>query len=254
MKPTALITGASAGIGLELARQYARAKHDLILVARRENELNQLANELRRNVNVTVLPADLSVSGAPQTVFDALAGRRVDVLVNNAGFADFAPFAQSDITKNLALLEVNIVALTHLTRLFLPPMIERKTGCIFNVASTAAFFPGPLMSVYFASKAYVFSFSQALAVELEGSGVSVTVLCPGPTHSEFQERAAMNASKIMDGQLMSARAVARVGARDARRKKLVSIPGLPNKLAPLLGRLLPAHFAATMVERAQRAR
>ncbi len=250
-KQTALITGASVGIGLELAKQFARGGFDLVLVARREDKLRELAALLEKHVAVTVLPADLSENGAARRIFERLEGRAIDVLANNAGFGDYGPFSESDEAKMLEMLQINVVALTHLTRLFLPMMLERKRGKILNVASTAAFLPGPLMSVYYASKAYVLSFSEALAHELKGSGVCVTALCPGPTTSDFQARAAMEGSKVMESAMMDAKTVAVRGYRALMRGQTVCVPGLLNQILVLAPRVLTRKKVAEVVARAQ---
>ncbi|HLM57292.1 MAG TPA: SDR family NAD(P)-dependent oxidoreductase, partial [Pyrinomonadaceae bacterium] len=174
-KLTALVTGASGGIGEELARLFAADGHDLVLVARSEDKLNALAKELsaKHGVETLVLASDLARPEAPREIFEQLGreGVVVDALVNNAGFGSYGLFAETELEKELELLQVNVVALTHLTKLFLPIMITLKQGYVMNVASTAAFQPGPLMAVYYASKAYVLSLSEALANECEGTGV-----------------------------------------------------------------------------------
>ncbi|HEX9998732.1 MAG TPA: SDR family oxidoreductase [Abditibacterium sp.] len=248
---TALITGASSGIGMEIAKELARRKYDLVLTARREDKLREIEKLLSPHVKITVLPFDLAQDDAPQQLFDALQGHPIDILVNNAGFADFGAFAESDWKKMSALLHVNILALTQLTRLFLPQMIERKKGRILNVASTAAFLPGPWMSVYYASKAYVLSFSDALANETARTGVSVTCLCPGPTHSEFQERAGMQSSKIMEGALMHAKPVARLGVAAMMRGQKTVVPGLFNRVLVQVPRFASRAALAQMVRKAQ---
>jgi short-subunit dehydrogenase len=248
---TALITGASSGIGLEIAKELARKRFDLILVARREDKLQELAALLSPHVKVTVLPFDLSLSEAPQQLFEALQDRQIDVLVNNAGFADYGPFAQSDGQKMTDMLEVNVMALTKLTRLFLPPMIERKAGRILNVASVAAFFPGPLMSVYYASKAYVLSFSEALVNEVQGTGVTVTCLCPGATTSGFQEVAGLSESKLMRSITVSSKQVAQRGVRAMLRGDGVYLPGLNNQMVTMLPRFLPRGALAPFIRRLQ---
>jgi uncharacterized protein len=241
--PTALITGASVGIGLELAKEFAAGGHDLVLTARNQPKLEELAEQLRaeHRVAVSILPSDLSRPEAPVGIFNALAGSStgIDVLVNNAGFGNHGPFAELDVTQSLAMLQVNIVALTHLTRLFLPGMIERHSGKILNVASTAAFQPGPYMSIYYASKAYVLSFSEALAEELRGSGIGVTALCPGPTITEFQKRAGIENTPLFQNNTMTAQAVARAGYAGLMRGKRIVIPGLKNRLLATAARFGP---------------
>lgn len=239
MKPTALVTGASAGIGLAIARELALRGFDLVLVARREEKLHELAKQLEKRVHVTVVPADLAAPGAAQQLFDSVQGRRIDLLVNNAGLGAHGPFADSDPAKVSAMLNVNMVALTELTRLFLPQMIERGSGRILNVASVAAYYAGPLMAVYYASKAYVLSFSEALSNEVAGTGVTVTCLNPGPTISEFQEQAGMG--ELTTGTLgyMTSRKVARIGVRATLRGERVCTPGLLNKALILLPHFVP---------------
>lgn len=242
-RPLVLITGASRGIGAELARVFAEQGYDLAITARSQAELDVLADELRgrHGSNVTVLVHDLTRREAPEAIFAELRQRAItpDVLVNNAGFGTWGPFAETDLAAELELVQVNIAALTHLTKLFLKPMLARKGGKILNVASTASFQPGPIMAVYCASKAYVLSFSEALANELAGSGVSVTALCPGETQSGFQDRAAMHESRILRGKLMTAREVAEQGYRGLVRGKTIVIPGLKNRLLAQSVRFVP---------------
>jgi short-subunit dehydrogenase len=240
---TALITGASSGIGLDLARLFANDKHDLVLVARNESALGQVARECRarHGVKVVVLPQDLSHPSAPDEIFAALGqqGVAIDFLVNNAGFGAQGAFAKVDLKTHLDILQVNVVALTHLTRLFLPGMVGRGRGRILNVASTAAFAPGPYMSVYYASKAYVLSQSVALARELRHTGVTVTALCPGPTKTAFQERANMGGAKLFRAGMMTSEAVALAGYRGFMRGKSFVIPGAANKASAWAGRVVP---------------
>ena len=252
--PTALVTGASAGIGLELAREFARRGHDLVLVARREDKLRALATEIESGhagLTVRVVAADLSRPEAPQEIFRQLAGVSIDALANNAGFADYGLFAAADPASMQDMLAVNVLALTSLTRLFLPDMLARRRGCILNVASTAAFFPGPFMAVYYASKAYVLSFSEGLAEELKDSGVTVTCLCPGPTSSEFQKRAEMTGSRLMQSVMMDAKTVAEEGVAAALAGKFMVVPGRRNRLNVLAARILPRARLAKIIRDVQ---
>ncbi len=232
--PTALITGGSSGIGYELARCFAQDGYRIILVASGRPALEEARNRLAMEFHgdVTAIPKDLSTHTAAAELYAELEtqGIQVDVLVNNAGFGNFGYFAEVDLTKQVALLQVNIVALTELTKLFLGPMLRRRSGRIMNVASTAAYLPGPLMAVYFASKAYVLRFTEALASELEGSGVTATALCPGPTESRFQERAGMQGSRAFKSAVMSSGEVARIGYRGLMRGKRVVVTGWRNRL------------------------
>ena len=252
---TALITGASGGIGLELAHVFAEHGHDLVLVARREVKLQALADELteRHGIDTRVIVQDLTEPHAPENLYNALQeqGINIDFLVNNAGFATYGKFYELDTERELAMLQLNAVALTHLTRKFLPDMVKRGHGGIMNVASTAAFMPGPLMAVYYASKAYVLSFSEAIANELKDTGVSVTTLCPGPTESDFQSRAKMEDSKLVQGGLMDARAVAVEGYEALMKEQTVVVPGVTNKLSIVLPRFLPRKLVTNIVRSAQ---
>jgi len=241
-RPTALITGASVGIGYELAKVFARSGYDLVLVARDQEKLKQVALECNGlGARSRIVPKDLSVPGAPQEIFDELAkdGVQVDVLVNNAGFGTHGPFAQIDCDADLRLLQVNIVALTHLTKLFLRDMLGRRHGKILNVASMAAFQPGPLMATYYASKAYVLHFSEAVAQEVAGYGIVVTALCPGPVKTEFFKRAGIEGSRLFHGGAMDAAAVALAGYHGLMGGRRLVIPGASNKLLRLASRLAP---------------
>ena len=252
-RQTALVTGASGGIGWELARAFAAGGYDLVLVARSAGKLEQLAGELRdrHGVAVRVLAKDLAGPGAPDEIFQELegAGVAVDALVNNAGFATFGPFAETDLASELEEIQLNVVTLTHLTKRFLPGMLARRRGGVLNVASTAAFQPGPQMAVYYATKAYVLSFSEALAEELRGSGVTVTALCPGPTATGFQARAEMQDSGLFTGPLkvMGAAAVARAGYEGFRKGNRIVIPGLINKLGVQSVRVSPRALVTRLV-------
>jgi len=252
-RETALITGASSGIGADLARCFARSGTDVVLLARREGVLNDLAAEFRDTFGVAahVLPADLSGPGAARAVVDDLHGRdlRVDVLVNNAGFGDLGRFVEMDDERQVDMIGVNVTSLTHLTRLLLPGMLERRRGGVLNVGSTAGFQPGPNMAVYYATKAYVLSFSEALVHELRETGVTVTCLAPGPTKTEFAERAGMdNAFLFESGAAMSSVAVANVGYEAFRSGESLAVPGLPNKLGAFATRLLPRSLASKVAE------
>ncbi|MFC5367655.1 SDR family NAD(P)-dependent oxidoreductase [Salinirubrum litoreum] len=255
MTRTALVTGASGGIGRELATLFARDGHDLVVVARSEEELIELGNRLQNDygVTVTVVVKDLADPDSPAEIQSALDDRGVDVdiLVNNAGFATYGRFLDTDLDTERDELQVNVLAVTELTKRFLPGMVERGEGRVLNVASTAAFQPGPLMAVYYASKAYVLSFSEALTAELDETGVTVTALCPGPTDTGFQSRADMGASKLVQGELQDPAEVARAGYRGMQEGEAVVVPGLRNKLLTVAVRLLPRSVVRSMVKRAQ---
>lgn len=224
-RKTALITGASSGIGLELTRLFARDGYNTIVIARREERLNNLKKELERETKTTVLvvPIDLSEPGAGSRLHEEIAskGVRVDVLVNNAGFGGSGEFIEREWEKDKSMIQVNILALTELTRFFAADMAKRNSGAILNIASTAAFMPGPLQAVYFATKAYVASFSQAIAEELRGKGVSVSVYCPAATATEFAAQAGLEDAPVFSGKAASPAVVAARAYRQLQRKKLV---------------------------------
>jgi short-subunit dehydrogenase len=250
----ALITGASSGIGLELARIVAANHHDVILVARQEGKLRALAQELEAaGVRADVVAMDLSQAGAAATLVDELdrLGLAIDMLVNNAGFGLFGKFAETPLATELEMIQLNIVTLTELTKRCLPAMVARRQGRILNVASTAAFLPGPLMAVYYATKAYVLSFSEAIANELEGTGVTVTVLCPGPTVSGFQSAARLESSRMMDAAMATSREVAEAGYEAMMAGKVVCIPGILNTLTAAAPRFLPRAMMRRTVRRFQ---
>lgn len=255
---TVLITGASAGIGVELARLFAADRSNLILVARRVERLETLAAELRQQhgVSVQVLAADLSAPDAAEQVFNTLnaQGAIVDVLVNNAGFGAHGFFFNLDADLQTRMIQVNVVATTQLTRLFLPGMIERRRGGVLNVASIAGFQPGPWMTVYYATKAYFLSFSEALAEEVRGKGVTITCLAPGPTVTEFGQVAGAGHTPLFRIALMEGAEVARAGHRGYRKGKILVIPGLLNRLVPFVVRLLPRSWVRKMAGSLQRAR
>ena len=249
-----LITGASSGIGAELAKLSAADGYDLVLVARSGPELQALADSLtqRHGIAARVLPRDLAEARAPQAIFDELqrAGVAIEILINNAGFGLYGPLWSNDGERLHGLLQVNIVALTQLCRLFLPQMVERGHGKVLNIASTAAFQPGPLMAAYYASKAYVLSLSEAVANELRGTGVTMTALCPGLTRTRFGERAGLDLSRLFKlVPVADPRSVACAGYRGMMQGKTIVIPGLLNRLVALSPRLIPRP-AVTAIARA----
>jgi short-subunit dehydrogenase len=243
MDKTALITGASSGIGYELSKLFAADGTNLVLVARNEQRLNEIASDLAQTygVRVTVLAKDLSDPASPGEIAAALQAQSigVDVLVNNAGFGTYGPFAEIDWAEELRMLHVNVVSLTHLTKLFLPGMIERRSGRILNVGSTGSFAPGPLMATYCATKAYVLSLSEAISEEVRGTGVTVTALCPGVTRTGFQARAKVEHIQLTGGSMMSAREVAEMGYKALLRGQAVVVPGFLNRLMAFAVRLTP---------------
>lgn len=257
-RPTALITGASAGIGAELAKVFAAHDHDLVLVARRRDALEALAGTLegKHGITATVIVDDLGDPEAPERIFAAVRDARldVDVLVNNAGFGLGGEFSETPIDREIAMVQVNVTSLMQLTKLFVAPMVRRRSGFVLNVASTAAFFPGPGMSVYYATKAFVLSFSQALSEELAKSGVVVTCLCPGPTETEFADVAQVTRAKLFDTNVADAREVADFGYRALMAGWRVAIPGARNKLLVHAQRFVPRGLVARAVKKLQESR
>jgi len=256
MTKTALITGASGGIGYEFAQELAANGYNLVLVARSAAKLEEIQTNLTQKypITVKVLAKDLSLPESVPAIFNQLESEKigVDVLINNAGFGNLGEFTESEWQKEADMLQVNIFALTHLTKLFVKGMVARRQGKILNVASTAAFMPGPLMAVYYATKSYVLSFSEAIANELQGTGVSVTVLCPGPTESGFQAAAAMEGSKILiDKKLPTSAEVAKYGYQAMQERKVVAIHGLNNWLLTIFIKFLPRKKLADIVRQAQ---
>jgi len=250
-KGTALVTGASSGIGADLARICAAEGFDPILVARDAGRLKELAATLSQahGVKPAVVPADLSDPAAPGAVFEAVGRAPVDLLINNAGFGLRGAYAETDWAVEARMIQVNITALAHLTKLFLPGMLRRGSGRILNVGSTAGFVPGPYMAVYYASKAFVQSFSESLSNEVKGSGVTVTLLCPGPTHTEFKARAGMQNTLLFRGPAMASDDVAREGFRAMMAGKRMHIAGLRNRWMIRLTGLAPRPMVADIVRR-----
>jgi hypothetical protein len=258
---TALVTGASAGIGKALAETFASEGHDVVLVARREERLREIGDRLEdvHGVTAHVVPSDLSRREDRDALYGELTGRdvAVDYLVNNVGIGTQGKFTEIDLDRELTQVELNVAAPTHLSKLFVPDMVERGSGGVLNVASTAAFQPGPYMSVYYASKAYELSFSQGLHEELREDGVTVTVLCSGPVATEFQERARMTDAPIgrRDHGLirwMEPEEVARVGYRGLANGRAVVVPGTVNRLNRLLAKVLPASLTRGLAMRMNR--
>jgi short-subunit dehydrogenase len=248
---TALVTGASTGIGRELALLFARDGYDLVLVARNEDALSDVADQVSKLGRAAhVFAADLSGTGSAGRLHERLIAERitVDVLVNNAGVGARGRFDQIPLERQLSMIQLNVVSLTALTHRLLPGMVARNAGGILNVASTAAFQPGPLMTVYYATKAYVLSFTEGVAEELAETGLKITCLAPGPTESEFARTAGMTTARIFRGEVMSAAEVARAGYDGWREGKRLVIPGPRNLLGTLVVRLSPRRMAARIVK------
>lgn len=253
MQQTCLITGASAGIGYEFAKIFAAKKYNLVLVARSEDKLKQIAQELKElyQVKVKIIVKDLSLPHSATEILGELKKENIhiDILINNAGVGLQGFFAETSLKKELNMLQLNIVSLTELTKLLLPDMIKNKYGKILNVASVAAFFPGPCMAVYFASKAYILSFSQAINNELEGTGVSCTALCPGGTKTDFFKAGEMENSQLARNMKMADPAsVAQEGYVGLMKNKPIVICGLYNKIQIFAIRFIP-RFILTRITR-----
>jgi len=247
----ALVTGASAGIGRELALLFARHGYDVVLAARRADVLQAVARAVgQAGRKAHVVAADLGLADGVRQLHDYLQRERieVDVLVNNAGFGLQGQFADLPLDRQLDMIQLNVVTLTALTRLLLPPMLTRNRGGVLNVASTAAFQPGPLMTVYYATKAYVLSFSEAIAEEVAGSALKITCLAPGPTSTEFANRARMTGTKLFKGPVMSADVVAKMGFEGWDAGKRLVIPGFRNKLGALVVRFTPRALVPRVIK------
>lgn len=256
MKNVALITGASGGIGMELARIHAARGNDLVIVARSTNKLTRLKTELETQytVEVMAISKDLGKREAPEEIYRELQQQEIQVeyLINNAGFGDYGLFFETDWEKEEQMIDLNMKSLTHLTKLFLPDMIKRRSGRIMNVASTAAFQPGPLMAIYYATKHYVLAFSEAIANEVKDYGVTVTALCPGPTASGFQSAAAMEESKLVNSiKMPSSAEVADYGYQAMIKGKAVAIHGKANSMMAKTVGFLPRNLVTGLVRKLQ---
>jgi len=253
---TALVTGASGGIGLDLAECFAKDGYDLILTARSQDALDKAAKDFaaKYGIKATAIAADLGQHGAGKALAEQIAARglSVDVLVNNAGYGIAGAMASVNADEQPGMIDLNVLALTELTQIYWPDMLKKKRGGVLNVASTAAFQPGPLMAVYFASKAFVLSFSEALWKEAEGSGVHVSCLCPGPTVSKFRERAGTGKTRLARvGTPMDSMPVAEMGYRAFRKNRRVCVTGARNALLAGLAPLLPRRTVLAMVHNIQ---
>ena len=252
-KGTTLITGASSGIGLHLAREFAKHSHPLVLVAPVRSELEQVASQLDEEfgVSLRIIAADLEREEAAQEIFAELASHdtEVDILVNNAGHGQKGSFAEIPIERDISIIRLNVEAPLRLTKLFLDPMLARGSGRILNVASVAGFEPGPRLAVYHASKAFVLSWSEALAEELENSGITVTALCPGPTDTDFFEKADMvDTRAFQKANLMPPQPVAEAGYKALMSGDRIIVPGAANKAMVFSRRFLPKIAQAKMNE------
>jgi uncharacterized protein len=253
---TILITGASSGIGLHFSHKFAQAGHNVVLVARSEDKLLSLATELegKYNIKAHTIKADLAETGAARFIYEQVTSKDivVDILINNAGFGLFGEFEQTALEKEVDMIQVNITALTELSKYFGTEMVNRKNGQILNVASTAAFQPGPLMSVYYATKAYVLSLSEALANEWEEHGVHVMALCPGATKTGFSDAAELQQSKLFQSGVMTVEEVVDEAYKQMTdQKKIVIIPGMKNRLLAGSIRFMPRKMVTNIVRKVQ---
>lgn len=253
----ALITGASSGIGREFARILARDGFSLVLVARSHHELSALAEDFKNRFGTAtlLLPVDLRNHSGAEEIMAALCEHQIEleILINNAGIGSYGEFSSADVRSQLEIIQINVVALTHLTRLILPGMIARGRGIILNVSSTAAYAPGPTMAVYYASKAFVSSFSRAICEEVRGTGVTVTTLCPGPTRTNFQSNAGMRKSiQLQKFNMMTAERVATLGIRGMLAGKRLVIPGFINQILAVGSRFVPLSLSLALIKRLHR--
>ncbi len=255
-KERALITGGSVGIGAALADVFAAHGHDLILVSRNREKLEARGRAIhaQSGVDVVCFPEDLADPQGARRLHEAVTARGLDVhhLVNNAGVGLYGKFATTDLDAELRMIQLNVTSVVDLTKRFLPSMITRRSGRILNVASMAAFLPGPWMSVYYATKAFLLSFSEAINYELKPNGITVTTLCPGPTESEFKVRAGSERSRLFETFVMDAPRVARVGYDGMMQGKAIAIPGWRNKVIPVATRLMPRPLITTFSHKAAR--
>jgi uncharacterized protein len=253
---TVFITGASSGIGLQLAKLFANDGSRLVLLSPDQERLEAVAEELRRTfgVEVLVLIKDLTDPAAPQAIFDQLAsqGIDVDVLVNNAGFGALGHVVDLPVDRQMNMIQVNVMAVTHLTRLFLPKMVERNRGGILNLGSTGSYQPGPNAAVYYASKAFVLSFTEALAEELSQTNLHITCMTPGPTKTAFGADSGMETTLVFRYNSMDVVTVARLGHRGFRRGKVIVAPGIVNRFMTFLVRIVPRSVARKVVMAIQR--
>ena len=251
---TALVTGGASGLGYEFAILLAKDSYHLILIDIDSGKLTETKKELESNypTQITTITKDLSIQNIATEIFEEIGDTQIDVLINNAGFGLFGTFAETDWHREAAMLNLHIITTTHLTKLLLKGMVERGSGKILNMSSLAAFQPGPLMAIYYASKAYILSFSEAIANELKGTGVTVTVLCPGQTKTSFQEVVSQETSENkISFNIASPKDVAAYGYKAMNKGKVVVVPGNINKFLSKLPRLMPRNTAANIVRKIQ---
>ncbi|MBS4803308.1 MAG: SDR family oxidoreductase [Clostridium sp.] len=249
-RSVALITGATTGIGYELAKLYAKDKINLILVARNDEKLREVKEELSLyDIMVYTISLDLAEDNSCEKVLDFVNKNNlsVDILINNAGMGSFGYLSEIEMEKELKLIDVNIRALTEITKIFLPIMIGHGEGAIMNVASTAAFCAGPKMATYYASKAYVLNFTEALYEELRDTEIKISCLCPGPVKTSFQEKSGIRKNEAAKKALMTAKEVAKVAYKDFNKGKLIIVPGFKNKIIILLNKFIPRSLSRKII-------
>ena len=254
---TVLITGASSGIGYEFAKIYAKKGYNLVITARRKNNLDRIKQELESfdtAICVDIIVLDLSKQNSAKELYEVVKQRGIliDTLINNAGFGVYGNFIETDIEKEIDMIELNIKSLVVLTKLFLKDMVSRNNGTIINVASTAAFQPGPLMSVYYASKSFVLSFTEAIRNEVRDTNVNISVLCPGPTDTEFEKSASLEESSLFTKlKVMKPEKVAIIGYKGVNRNKSVIIPGILNNILITFNKIIPRALVINIVRKLQ---
>ncbi len=254
---TVLITGASSGIGYEFAKIYAKKGYNLVITARRKNNLDRIKQELESfdtSICVDIIVLDLSKQNSAKELYEVVKQRGIliDTLINNAGFGVYGNFIENDIEKEIDMIELNIKSLVVLTKLFLKDMVSRNNGTIINVASTAAFQPGPLMSVYYASKSFVLSFTEAIRNEVRDTNVNISVLCPGPTDTEFEKSASLEESSLFTKlKVMKPEKVAIIGYKGINRNKSVIIPGILNNILITFNKIIPRVLVINIVRKLQ---
>lgn len=245
-----LITGASMGIGYELAKLFAKDKRNLILISRNILKLQDVKNELSKfNVDIKILALDLKNSEDIQDLFNYIEANKlnINILINNAGIGTFGDFNNIEWKSEESLIDINIKALTKLTKYFLPKVVKEKEGGILNVASTAAFCSGPRMATYYASKAYVLNLTEAIYEEYKAAGIKISCLCPGPVKTSFQDKAGIKKSKSAKKYLMDAEEVAKICYKDFYKGKVIIIPGVKNKLLVMGNKLLPRSISREII-------
>lgn len=254
MSKTAIITGGASGLGFELSLLLARDNYNLILIDLDASKLETAKSDILKtyDIKISLIEQDLSMPHAAEIVFETIKETPVDVLINNAGFGLFGKFADTEWKREMDMLQLHVITTTHLTKLVLAGMLRQNSGKILNLSSLAGFQPGPLMSIYYASKAYMLSFSQAIANELKGTGITVTVLCPGPTKTSFQDVVSGSSSKNkLTFNIANAKEVAAYGYKAMHKGKTVAVPGTLNKLLAGMPRILSRDRAAAIVRKIQ---